>query len=79
MPKRIKLIWDFKGPTAAKTAEHHERHLKEFITAEALPVNIAGHQHLHELHSLAFMVVEEINMIAVRDKLKPHRGEIYEV
>lgn len=78
MLKRIKLIWDFKGPNAAMTAEHHEKHLQEFVAAEALPLNITGHQHLHELHSLAFMVVEETNMIAVRDKLMPHRGEIYE-
>ncbi|NHF57776.1 hypothetical protein FK220_000385 [Flavobacteriaceae bacterium TP-CH-4] len=78
MNRRIKLIWDFKGPAAAKTAEHHEKHLKEFIAMEALSLKITGHQHLHEMHSLAFMVVEEPHMISVRDALKPHRGELYE-
>jgi hypothetical protein len=29
------------------------------------------------MHAIAFMVVTDENMIAVRDKLKPHRGEIY--
>ena len=28
---QIKLIWDFRGHFAAKTAEHHEIHLKEFL------------------------------------------------
>lgn len=77
MDRKIKLIWDFKGPAAAKTAEHHEKHLKEFIAIEEFPLNITGHQHLNEMHSLAFMVVEENSMITVRNALKPHRGEVY--
>lgn len=77
MSKKIKLLWDFRGPAAEKTAEHHEIHLKEFITAEQLKLNITGYKVLHEMHSIAFLVVEESEMIAVRDALKPHRGEIY--
>ena len=75
--KRIKLIWDFKGPSAEKTAEHHEKHLKEYVTLEKTNLNITGHQHLSDMHSLAFMVVDESEMITVRDALKPHRGELY--
>jgi len=78
MNKKIKLIWDFRGSKAAKTADPHEKHLKEYIVIKELELNITGHQHLGNLHSLAFMVVHEVNMIAVRDALKPHRGEIYE-
>jgi len=77
MDKKIKLIWDFRGPAALKTAEHHEIHLKEYITIEGLSLNITGFSSLNNMHSIAFMVVEESNMIAVRDALKPHRGEIY--
>lgn len=76
--RKIKLIWDFRGPAAAKTAEHHEKHLKEYITIEALDLNITGFQHVSEIHSYAFMVTEESNMITVRDALKPHRGEVYQ-
>ena len=57
MSRQIKLIWDFRGEASAKTAEHHEIHLKE---------------------SIAFMVVTDENMNAVRDALKPHRGAIFE-
>ena len=77
MERKIKLIWDFKGPAGAKTAEHHEKHLKEFIAIEGIALNITGYQQLHEMHSIAFMVVEESGMIAVRDALKPHRAEVY--
>ncbi len=78
MNRKIKLIWDFRGPAAGKTAEHHEKHLKEFIAFEKLDLDITGYQHLNEMYSFAYMVVEESNMIAMRDALKPHRGEVYE-
>ncbi|WP_281542786.1 hypothetical protein [Maribacter aestuarii] len=77
MARKIKLIWDFRGPTAFRTAEHHEKHLKEYIISENISLNITGHKEINELHGIAFMVVEEENMIAVRDALKPHRGEVY--
>ena len=78
MAKQIKLIWDFRGPAAAKTAEHHEIHLKQYITIENLSPNITGFKIIDEMYALAFMVVKEENMIPVRDALKPHRGELFE-
>jgi hypothetical protein len=77
MSKKIKLIWDFRGPASAKTAEHHEIHLKEYITIEKLMIDITGFQIIDEMYAIAFMVVTEENMIHVRDALKPHRGEIF--
>ena len=71
------MIWDFKGPAAGKTAEHHEKHLKDYVSIEKTNLDITGFQHLHDMHSLAFMVVEENEVIVVRDALKPHRGELY--
>ncbi|WGK93607.1 MULTISPECIES: hypothetical protein [Flavobacterium] len=78
MERKIKLIWDFRGPTAAKTAEHHEIHLKEFIDIEKLPLKITGFEIRNEMYAIAYMVVTDDYMIAVRDALKPHRGEIYQ-
>lgn len=77
MSRQLKLIWDFRGEASAKTAEHHEIHLKEFIVIEKLSINITGFKILNEMHAIAFMVVTDDNMIMVRDVLKPHRGEIY--
>lgn len=75
--RKIKLIWDFRGPAAAKTAEHHEKHLKEYIAIEKLPLNITGFNILNDMYSIAWMVVTDDYMIQVRDALKPHRGEVY--
>ena len=75
--RQIKLIWDFRGGASAKTAEHHEIHLKEYITIEKLPLNITGFEIKNEMHAIAFMVVTDENMISVRDALKPHRGEVF--
>jgi hypothetical protein len=75
--KKIKLIWDFRGPVAAKTAEHHEIHLKEYMAKEKLAINETGFTSHNDMYATAFMVVEEEKMIAVRDALKPHRGELY--
>ena len=76
--RKIKLIWDFRGPAAAKTAEHHEIHLKEYIAIENLPLNITGFEVLNDMYAIAYMVVTDDYMIAVRDALKPHRAEIYQ-
>ena len=77
MSRKIKLIWDFRGTAAAKTAEHHEIHLKEFIVARKLSINITDYKIIDEMYAIAYMVVDEENMIMVRDALKPHRGEVY--
>ena len=77
MIKKIKLIWDFRGHAAAKTAEHHTKHLKEYAKSKKLQFNISGVSHINEMHSTAFLIVTEVEMLNVRDSLKPHRGEIY--
>lgn len=79
MSRKIKLIWDFRGPASEKTAQHHEIHLKEYIAIEKLPIEITGFEVYNEMYTIAFMVVTDENMIQVRDALKPHRGELYTV
>ncbi|WP_264559501.1 hypothetical protein [Flavobacterium sp. N2270] len=76
--RKIKLIWDFRGQAAAKTAEHHEIHLKEFLEMEKHPLKITGFEIINEMYAIAFLVVEEKDMITFRDALKPHRGEVFE-
>lgn len=75
--RHLKLIWDFRGPDALKIAEHHVKHLKEYITLQNTNLNITGYQELSPMHSIAFMVVDEVEMKPIRDALKPHRGELY--
>lgn len=78
MKRQIKLIWDFRGETALKTAEHHLIHLKEYLQIEKLPINITGFESINEFHAIAFIVTTDEYMIQLRDTLKPHRGELYE-
>ena len=75
--RKLKLIWDFRGPDASKIAKHHEIHLKEYITAEHLSINITGVESLSDIHTIAFLVVDENKMKPIRDALKPHRGQVY--
>lgn len=75
--RQIKLIWDFRGESARNTAIHHKIHLEEYVLAQRLTLNITGHKDLNNVHSIAYLVVSEAEMIAVRDALKPHRGEVY--
>jgi len=76
MEVRIKLIWDFRGPDAEKTAQHHVHHLNEFAAMELLENPVSGVESISEMHYVAFLVVERSKMISVRDALKPHRAVI---
>lgn len=75
--RNIKLIWDFYGEDSAKTAEHHEKHLLEFINIRQLGAKLTAWESVNPLHATASMVVGENDMISVRDALRPHRAEVY--
>ncbi len=72
---RAKLIWDFRGPNARKTAEHHIIHLREFATIEQLNNPIVDMEVVTENNVLAFMVVDMELVNDLRNRLKPNRGQ----
>lgn len=75
--RRIKMLWDFRGPEAGKIAEHHEIHLKDYIKRERI-VNVeTGIETISEMYSIAFMIVNESDVNNLRQSLKPHRGQIF--
>lgn len=76
MSRKLKLIWDFRGPTSLKTAEHHCIHLKEYAIIEKLHFYEIDFTEISEMHAIAFIVVDEIDMKTYRDALKPHRGQL---
>ena len=76
MSRKIKLIWNFHGEVALETAKHHCAHLKEFVALEKLYFHEIDHTQIHEMQSIAFIIVDEKDMKVYRDALKPHRGEI---
>ncbi|MBJ7880543.1 hypothetical protein [Gelidibacter salicanalis] len=75
--RKLKLIWDFKGPDGLKIAEHHAIHLKEFVEIEKYENLLTGFEALNDFHAIAFLVVPEDQMKLLRDALKPHRGQVY--
>lgn len=77
--RNLKLIWDFRGGDAETTAAHHAIHLREYVKNQQIEPGIAGSEKFSEAHAIAFLVVKESQMPAVRDALKPHRGQLYEV
>ena len=78
MSKKIKIIWDFYGDKAEKTAQHHEIHLKEFMEKHQLKILNSGVQSAADFHFMAFMTIDEKNVVVVRDALKPHRAFVVE-
>lgn len=77
MNRKIKLIWDFRGPDAHDIAKHHVVHIDEFTAREKIEMITSGVEAFSEMYSIAYLIVNEADMIAVRDALKPHRGELY--
>ena len=76
MNRKLKLIWDFKGPASQKIAEHHCIHLKEFAVIEKLHFYEIDFSIISEMHTIAFITVDEVDMKTYRDSLKPHRGQL---
>lgn len=78
MSRKIKLLWDFRGPNAKETAKHHTIHLKEFATLENLTFHEIDIKENNPMLVSAFITVDEKDMKIYRDALKPQRGEIAE-
>ncbi len=76
MSRKIKLLWDFRGPDAKETAKHHCIHLKEFATIENLSFHEIDIDEKSPMLFSAFIIVNENDMKTYRNALKPHRGEI---
>ena len=77
LERKIKLLWDFRGPDALETAKHHTIHLKEFAAIENLKFHEIDIKGLNPMLCTAFIVVNESDMKVYRDALKPHRGELF--
>lgn len=78
MERKIKLIWDMHGPHAKGTAEHHAIHLQEYADREKVETIAVGTEDFSEMHTIAYMIVWEQDMITVRDTLRPQRAELAE-
>lgn len=75
--ERVKLIWDFRGPNAGPIAQHHAKHLSEFINMERLLDSKSASEEINEMHHIAYLVISKERMQEMRERLKPNRGQLY--
>lgn len=73
--KRLKLIWDFKGPDAENTARHHAHHLNQFAFNENLELVNTDIEKIGEEHFISYMIVMQKEVLKIRDILKPQRAQ----
>ena len=76
MSRKIKLLWDFRGPDAKETAKHHVIHLKEFANIKNLNFYKVDILEKNPMLCSAYITVDEKDMKTYRDALKPERGEL---
>jgi hypothetical protein len=76
MERKIKLIWDFRGPDSKGIAEHHKIHLGEYGERAKLSFYEVGFEAMNDQYHIAYITVEEKDMKLLRDALRPHRGEL---
>ena len=74
--KKIKLLWDFRGPTAAHTAAHFKIHLLEFFASEKLLLIESGVVAVNEMHHYTYAVIDKQNLEVIKSALKPTRGQL---
>lgn len=74
MNRKIRLIWDFYGEPAEGTAKHHVIHLEEFMNRENIPYFNQGVDSNQDYHCMAFITVNESDVITLRDALRPNRA-----
>lgn len=70
----LRFHWDFFGPDAPETAAHFVRHLDQFCAREGIQGR-SWHLPNPPARHTAILECEEQHLNAVRDALRPVRGE----
>jgi len=71
---KAKLVWNFSGEGALKTAEHHLIHLKEYSEREKVEVIQYGTESINDFSAISFIIVTKDLAASLRVSLKPHQG-----
>ena len=76
MKRRIKLIWDFRGPASPQTAAHFKIHLLEFFASEKMLLLDSGVATVNEVHHYTYAIIDKQNLDTIKTALKPTRGQL---
>lgn len=71
--RKIRLLWDFRGPDSFETAQHHVIHLKEFAQLENKPFLESTVIEQNKYVNSAFIIISEEYLDLFKNALKPHR------
>ena len=74
--EKIKLIWDFRGPSSMHTATHFKTHLLEFFEAEKLEWYTCEVEVVNESYHYTFVITSKAHLALIKSALKPNRGQL---
>ena len=74
--EKIKLIWDFRGPSSKHTATHFKAHLLEFFEAEKLEWYTCEVEAVNESYHYTFVITSKAHLALIKSALKPNRGQL---
>ena len=74
MENKIRLVWDFRGEDALKTAEHQLTHIVEFMIKKDVSYLDNSSEQISNLHSICWIIIKESDLDFIKKRLKPHRG-----
>lgn len=69
----MKLLWDFFGPDAERTATHFEKHLTQFLTDNGHAELPRGTESAGPGHHAAYCIVPEALLEPMKSALRPNR------
>lgn len=73
--EKIKLIWDLRSIDAKEVAEHHVKHVTEYIESKGLKATTVFCEEIFAHYYIVYILTTKNHMIQIRDDLKPQRGE----
>ena len=76
MSKKVKLTWNFSGNDSKKIADHFLIHLNEYIKHNDIIFFDMSVHILNEFSSTAYIIINQENLIKIRDDLRPHQAFI---
>lgn len=74
MERKIKLVWEFYGVDALKTADHHLIHLSQYIQREDIDIIDKGVELINEFSAISFIIIYNSFAVKLRSDLKPKKG-----
>jgi hypothetical protein len=74
--KKIRLFWDFRGPSSQQTALHFQEHLEVYLNdlSNKQELNITEVVQHNEAWASCALDIDETQLDQVKSALKPNRG-----